>query len=104
VVLGLTALPLSWEKHPDTDESSDQAGETEPPPGPGFVLQHSTTVMTLGLFLGAIWFKSAPTMIANTSASSVRNQRDKRDPQYFAAACFAVLVSGNQHELLVHMG
>jgi len=71
VVIGLTALPLLWEKkQPVADEGSDQAGETDPPPNLGFVLQHSTTVgivMALGLFLGDMWLKADPTMITNAS-------------------------------------
>jgi len=70
-VLCLIALPMLWEKKPaDAGEDSTQAGETDPPPSLGFVLQHSTTVglvMVLGLVLGFSWLKTDPTMIINAS-------------------------------------
>jgi hypothetical protein len=70
-VLCLIALPMLWEKKPaDAGEDSTQAGETDPPPSLGFVLQHSTTVglvMVLGLALGFSWLKTDPTMIINAS-------------------------------------
>ena len=69
VVLGLTALPILWEKK-NADTFSDQVGESDPPPNLFFVLQHATTVgliMALGLLLGNIWLKTDPTMIINAS-------------------------------------